>query len=197
MNLKKFTLWALPIAVIVCLAIVSYFNQNSTQDPAKDFIQENNYPYNGYYSENSISISENELATILTQDQNISNHAENISVEIQEDNTVVFHCKLKEVEQLFASSEELSAFKTWATAFNEQNLTVNFSVTADENDNALIQPTAISVGEITLDPQIITPLIAGDNFSKLMGDIPYNSIGFADGSISFSQGLPKFLQQQQ
>ena len=194
MKFKKILPIILPTILIISLVALIVLKSAPSKDPTKEFIENNNYPYTGQFSEDSVTISESDLNTILSQNKNMASYIQDVSTKIQADGSLTMKCTLSNVEKLVDSTTGLSAFKTWASAFDGQQMLLKLKIEKNSDNNVQLTPTEITIGEITLDPQIISPLIS-DSIAKSIGNIPYNSISIAEGNISFSKNLPQFLQQ--
>lgn len=197
MKQRKRLLWLLTIPLLIVILVVFMHNKTTTEDPLDKILQEDNYPYNGYYSEENISISEQTLTEKIAQTESVSKYTEEMAIRIQANGNVQIQCKLKNLEELFGSVKELSSFQMWASAFDNQNVAADLTITADDNDNAQLIVNSIKIGEMSLDPNLLSPLLTNSALAKQISTIPYSSITFVDGAVSFSNQLPQFLQQLQ
>ena len=197
MKFNKILLWLLPLGVVITLITMIAINQRTKSDPTKEFILNNNYPYSGVYSETSTSFSETDLTDKINEISEISSYADDVKATIHADNTITLQGKLKDTQKLFTTVKQLSAFKTWASAFDGQNVSIILAAYQDEHQNLALEPKEISIGSIRMDTKILNAMLGDLKTEQLLGEIPYKSVCFSDGIVLFSGDIPKFLKQSQ
>ncbi len=193
--MNKRLLWLLAIPLIIGIVMILMHNR-STTDPLNNILEKDNYPFNGHYSQNNITISEQEFAEKINKIEQIKKYTDEIKFDIKNESMEI-QCKLKNPDELFASIQQLSSFQMWASAFDNQMIVANVTLSADQNNQTTLNIDDIKIGEMSLDPNLLSPLISNSTIVKEIQAIPYGNITFAENSIIFRNQLPQFLQQIQ
>ena len=104
MKINKILIIALAIVLIVgIIAGVVYFttrNDDADKDPTDEFIENNNYPFNGIYGDDVSIVTEEQIKQALEEDATITEYAKDITVEISKDQIVNLSCSLENAENL-------------------------------------------------------------------------------------------------
>lgn len=195
MKTKKLLIMLIAVIVLgVGTLCVIHFTEETASDPLGDSLVKDNYPFNGYYSVNSITVTADALANKLTNIEGINKYTENIKTEIYADNSLLVSCTLKNISELFGTTKELTQYQMWASAFEGQEIAATINATSDENDNLKLELTNLKIGSVSLDPALFSGMIDDSIISQQIGTIPYNTVSFAEGQIVFLDVCPEFLK---
>lgn len=185
------------IAVLIIGLIIGTYKITNVSSPQDDtlekILKEDNYPFNGYYSPNTTNFNEKELKEKLLKIDGIKSHVENLEINLISNDTINVSCKLKEISKLLNSQKELSSYATWGKTFEGQNITAVLAIEKADTGGTDLKIKSAKVGNISIDPQLITPLISSSNTVKSLQKIPYESIKCECGVITFSDQVPQEL----
>lgn len=182
------------VIAIVIFTVQGIKSKDKT-DPLDNILTEDNYPFNGYFSENSTVVDEQSLAQMLSAQKDIAKYAKDIKINIQADRTLMFSCTLQNIRALLDSDKTLKGYKMWASAFEGQQITATIAAQKDADGHLGLSLSTLSVGQISLDPDLLSGVLGSDVINKQIGKIPYESVAFSDGEISFALNTPKFFEQ--
>ncbi len=198
MKINKILIIALAIVLIVgIIAGVVYFttrNDDADKDPTDEFIENNNYPFNGIYGDDVSIVTEEQIKQALEEDATITEYAKDITVEISKDQIVNLSCSLENAENLCSDVPELETFRPFASAMNGQRIGIGVSVNKGDNGYLEIEPASVTIGKTKVNLKLFSGLFGKIDMTQWVGDIPNDAITFTEGAIAFSDELPKFLQ---
>lgn len=182
------------ILLLIGLGTYYFIGKQNKKDSIEDFIKKNNYPFNGYYSEDAHEFSEDALIQMIQNNPDISKYTENSSIKIDANGTISITTTLKELNTLIEQNQSLSTYKLWAKSLSGQTVSAALKLSERTDGNAEIKLKSIKIAALSIDPALLTSFIDNSQIQKQLGKIPYSSIYVTQGSISFTKVTPLFLQ---
>ncbi len=196
---KRKVFCAVLILALIVFAVIFVWNRKSliTSDPLDSIIDEDKYPYNGYYNGNSTIIGETKLTDYFNQNENISKHLKDVTIKIFKDGTITLDGTLQNITKLFSKTEQLKSYLLWAEKFENQSISAKFTIEATNENNAKLVIKNIQIGEITVDPALVSPIINTSTLQKEIQKIPFSAVTFENGAVALSAETPEFFHQFQ
>lgn len=182
------------IVIIFAVGLTLLLKNNQKDHEIEQYIKDNNYPFNGYYSSQSVELSSADLTTKLNAHPQISQYFENINATISEGNKIHLSGNLRNTATLFDTTPQLQIYKMWASSFDGQTVTAEIGLIANEANGTALSLDSLMVGNITIDPKLLSSFIESSALQQEFKNIEYAGIVSTEDSICFSKGCPSLFK---
>lgn len=201
--MKSKLLWFVSFVLSVSAILLSVFAYNSIvktktdQQPNQKPSQNTNasaLPQTYYEpSDNvgAVSFTEDQITELARNIFFIDDYLKDVVVSFEQ-NKITIAATIKNKQKLLDKFPRLQKYNAVITGLVDKPLKISASI-KNKQGRAELNIDEVSVADVLLDSDIVSPFIKNSDFSKLF-DIDYKNIEIADGSIIFTDDLPKLLQ---
>jgi hypothetical protein len=200
-NNKK--LWLLSFLLSLCAFAVSitacmmYMSENmATPDlPETKTEKQTQPPKIDYYEPQdnvgAISFTEDQITELVRKMFYVDGFVNDLDISFDEQKITVC-AKIKDKDKLIEFYPELKKYSAVLSAVQNKRLTATAVLT--ENDGrAAIKLENVSVGNTTVDADIISPFVETDGICSFF-DVEYSDIEITDGMVVFKNDIPDVLK---